>query len=132
LRLWVVVVLLLATGCDEPCVEDIDLDCSPLYSDLSWANVHATTIVPGCASAGCHSGDEPGGDLLLTPAATAWEQLVEPTEGAASVVAGDAACSPMIIRTESESESLVMPPGAQLSEAERCVLRLWVHQGAEP
>ncbi len=132
MRVGLLVLLLLVTGCAEPCIEDIDLDCAPLYTDLSWANVHASTIGPSCASAGCHSGDDPADGLLLTPADTAWSQLVEPASGAASVVSGDAACSPMIIRAESESELLVMPPGAQLSEAERCVLRLWVHQGAEP
>jgi hypothetical protein len=132
LRSWCLAALLLVAGCDAPCVEDIDLDCAPLYTDLSWTNVHATTIEPSCAAAGCHSSDAAAGDLVLTPAETAWEQLVESAPGSPPAVAGDASCSPMIIRLESESDSLLMPPGAQLSDAERCVLRLWVQQGAEP
>ncbi len=117
-------------GCDPPCVQDLDLDCAPLYSDLSWDTVHASTIETSCASAGCHSADDAAGDLVLTPAQTAWVALVEPATGAARVLPGDAACSPMIIRTESEAAASLMPPGAPLGEAERCVLRLWVQQGA--
>lgn len=121
--------LVLLAGCGSPCVEDLDLDCAPLYTDLSWANVHATTIEPSCASAGCHDADTAAGALVLTPADTAWAALVSPESGTAAVIAGDAACSDAIKRTESTGSDM-MPPGAQLSEAERCVLRLWVDQGA--
>lgn len=132
MRTWGLLLLVTVLGCDPPCVDEIDLDCAPLYTDLSWDNVHANTVEPSCASAGCHSAGDSAGGLTLTPAETAWQQLVEPSAVAARVVAGDAACSPMIIRAESGSDTLAMPPGAQLSEAERCVLRLWVHQGASP
>jgi len=128
MRLLLLALVALA-GCEAPCVADLDSDCAPLYADLSWDNVHAQTIEPSCAGAGCHSADEPAGGLTLTPADTAWSQLVEPASGAAHVIAGDAACSPMIKRTEAD-DGTVMPPGAQLSAAERCALQLWVDQGA--
>ena len=124
-----VLAIALLGGCGAPCVEDLDLDCAPLYTNLDWSNVHAQTVSPSCAASGCHDDDTPAGGLSLTSPAVAWTQLVSPPSGDARVLAGDAACSPMIKRIEADGSG-VMPPGAQLSEAERCVLRLWVAQGA--
>ena len=39
---------------------------------------------------------------------------------------GDAACSLMIVRTDSPGADYQMPPGDPLSEPERCALIQWV------
>ena len=49
---------------------------------------------------------------------------------AGRVVAGDPACSTMIVRTDSPGASYQMPPGDPLSEPKRCALIQWVAAGA--
>ncbi len=49
--------------------------------------------------------------------------------GDGRVLAGDTKCSPLLARVGGTGEGL-MPPGAPLSDAERCSLETWVRNGA--
>ena len=135
---WLPVALLagsLLSGCpDEPCVEDLDLSCAPLSSDVSWSNVFSTVIAPNSATEGlsCHSAQGKQGGLDLSEADTAYEQLVQPSSGEARVIPGDASCSTLLIRMESENRNYQMPPGATLSDPQRCMVQQWIHEGASP
>ena len=136
---WISLVVLLwsmvSVGCSETeddngCVENLDLECSPLYEPI-FSEIHQQTLVPSCALAGgsCHSSQGAKGGLVLEEEQGAYEALVD---NADRVKPGDPACSGLVVRLESSSNSFVMPPGSPLSEAERCVLRQWIAAGANP
>jgi hypothetical protein len=124
------VVLLALAGCpsDDPppaCIE-VDLSCAPLYVP-TFDNVYTNTLQTGCGSqrVSCHSAEGQKGGMSFEDPDTAHAALL-----AGRVVAGNAACSEMIVRTSSVGESYQMPPGSALSETERCALILWVQSGA--
>lgn len=49
------------------------------------------------------------------------------------VIAGDAACSELMVRLDTEDDARRMPPGAQpLDESERCAIAQWIENGATP
>lgn len=125
--------LLLTVGCPEtPCVEDLDETCTPLSSDVSWSNVYSTVIAEGCAQGGtsCHSADGVQGGLSLADEETAWSQLVETTDSDPAVIPSDASCSDLMKRIESGDPNYQMPVGSPLSAAERCMVQLWIDNGA--
>lgn len=68
------------------------------------------------------------GGLALTDRATAFTALT--SGGSRRAVAGDAACSGMIVRITTAGHAWSMPPEAPLGEAERCALEHWVQNGA--
>jgi len=125
----IVVLTLACAGCpsDDPpeCVE-VDLTCAPLYVP-TFDNVYANTLTDGCGGerAACHSAAGRNGGMSFEDPTTAHAALL-----AGRVVPGNAACSEMIVRTESVGESFQMPPGSALPEAERCALIQWVQRGA--
>lgn len=124
---------LLSTGCpDAPCVEGLDDACAPLSSDVSWSNVYTTVIADGCAQGGtsCHSADGAQGGLSFGDEQTAWEQLVDPADGNPSVTPSDASCSEIMKRLESDDGNYQMPVGSPLSRPERCMVQLWIDEGA--
>ncbi len=110
-------------GCGAPCV-DAPVPCDPLY-EPTFDALHARTLVPSCAlDGGCHTSDRPAAGLDLEDADAAWDGLT------ARIDADDLGCTTLISRVDSPDPAFVMPPGAPLDEAERCVLRLWVQAGA--
>jgi hypothetical protein len=121
-----------AWGCGQDipeCVE-INLGCQPLY-EPTFENVFSRTLESGCTTGTqCHSAEGRRGGLVLAEQEAAHQQLLDPNR--ALVVPGDAACSHLIVRSESVGESWQMPPGDELSEGERCALVQWVAQGANP
>ena len=112
----------------DTCVE-VETDCTPQY-EPTWDNVFAETLQPTCGVGGssCHATDGAKGGLVLDDTDTAWSGLVEDGR----VLEGDAGCSLLIGRLESEDSAEQMPPGDRLSEEERCAVRLWIENGAEP
>lgn len=111
---------------DPACVESPSADCQPLYQP-TYEEVFNRTIVPRCAVSGgaCHSGSDAKGGLRMDDIDETYAQLV----GEGRVIPSDASCSLMVIRIEGEGG--LMPPGAKLSDAERCAVATWVANGAE-
>ena len=106
------------------CVEDLDLDCTPLY-EPTFDAVYAETLEPTCGqgSFSCHSSGGARGGLVFEDPDESYDLLLD-----GRVVPGDAACSLLVIRLE--HDRFEMPPGEPLSEEERCAIRQWVAAGA--
>ena len=71
----------------------------------------------------------------MTDAQTAYEHLLAPSRDDPSrtrVVPGDAACSPLVVRTGMPGAGYQMPPGDALTPQERCAVALGVAMGAQP
>ena len=126
--------LAVIAGCpaDEPpeC-KVVETECAPQYVP-TFTNVYNNTIKDGCGStsSNCHNASNPGGGLSFESQDVAYQALTDATKR--RVVAGDPACSEMIVRTESPGEDYQMPPGDPLSEPARCALIQWVLEGAQP
>jgi len=114
------------SGGDLACVEAVASDCQPLYQP-TFDEVFARTLTPRCAINGgaCHSGSNAKKGLRMDEIEEAYSLLVN----GGRVLPGDSACSLLSIRLEGGGG--VMPPGAQLSEAERCAVQTWVANGAK-
>jgi hypothetical protein len=130
-------------GCDggssapEPpaCVEIDATGCSPLYPP-TFDDVLTRTLVPSCASGGgsCHANASALGaadhGFFVDDTDATHARLVEDRGDATFVVAGDAACSQVIVRLLVDDDDLRMPPGSQLSATEVCSVAQWIEQGA--
>lgn len=114
------------------CVEGDLLACDLLYP-ATWAEVYSQTIEPGCVGgAACH-GDAgaagAGGGFYVDDAAGTYARLLGGSEPL--VVPGDPACSPLIMRLESEDPAWAMPPGGtKLAAGVRCSVARWIGEGA--
>jgi len=132
---WMLLAIgVLVAGCPSsktppPACITVDTTCAPGYVP-TFDNVWHNTLQPTCAqSASCHSATGHMGNLDMSDEATAYSELLAPATidpKRARVVPGDPACSLMTVRTDSPGESYEMPPGAPLSEPERCALVQWV------
>jgi hypothetical protein len=124
-----IVALLALAGCsgDDECLTDLDASCAPLY-EPTFENVFDNTLKPTCGLPGrsCHATEGRKGGLFFAEADEAHELLVE----GGRVEAGNPACSLIMRRLESEDPSYQMPPGRQLSAAERCAIQQWIENGA--
>ncbi len=134
---WLFLVLLLA-GCPSdtapPACIAVDTSCAPGYVP-TFTNVYNNTIVPKCSmTSSCHStGGHQGGLSLADGEDAARVALlanssIDPSRK--RVVPGDAACSLLIVRTDSPGTDYQMPKGDPLSEQENCALIQWVQNGA--
>lgn len=112
------------------CIELAE-SCAPLYAP-TFDELFARTLGPTCAQGGasCHGPAGAKGGLVLDEPDAAHAALTGANGGEPRAVAGDPACSEIVVRTHRSGESWSMPPGQPLSEAERCVIRLWIEQGA--
>lgn len=122
------------SGDDGPaCVERDPIACTPLY-EPTWERVFTQTLQPSCGVAGsaCHAeagASGAGGGFVISDLATTHGALID----AGFVVPGDAACSDLQVRLDTDSPSLLMPPGSQpLDEGERCAIAQWIAGGAQP
>ena len=128
--------LLSASGCGQPapsgeCVSGLDVaTCSPLYPP-TFDDVYERTLAKTCALSGasCHAAEGQAGGLSFESADAAYDHLTGGEEP--RVIAGDAACSPLVERIEATDEARVMPPGSPLSDAERCAVEQWIENGAK-
>jgi hypothetical protein len=131
-----VVGLALVAGCPSdppPMCITVDTACAPGYVP-TFDNLYKNTLKNSCGStqASCHSATGHQGGLSMADEATAYADLLamSPNYHRARVSPGDAACSLMIVRTDSPGTDYQMPPGEPLSEPERCALIQWVQMGA--
>lgn len=108
------------------CIE-LPQSCAPLY-EPRFDEIHKRTLLPTCTQGGasCHSAEGKRGGLDLEDIDGAYDALV----GGGRVIPKDAPCSELIVRTHQGGKDWSMPPRRPLSAEERCVLRLWVDQGA--
>lgn len=135
--------LAVVIGCDgghtepePPACVDIDAtSCAPLYPP-TFDDVLARTLTPGCATGGgaCHAsatalGAEEHG-YFVDDADLTHARLLEDRGDATFVVAGDAACSQLVVRLVVDDDDLRMPPGSELSAGEVCSVAQWIEQGA--
>lgn len=116
-------------GCGEdlPRCVTVDASCTPRYAP-TFTNLYNNTLRDSCGSqsVACHSAAGKKGGLSLESLDVAFTQL---TSGG-RVVAGDAACSEVVVRAHGTGESYLMPPGAPLPIADRCALEQWIAAGA--
>jgi hypothetical protein len=119
--------LLALAGCSGGDCVELDGDCTPAYP-ATFANVHQRTLVPSCAVSGasCHATAGAQGGLALENLDDAFSGLV----GDGRVLANDAACS-LVMQRLSATGSDQMPPGAPLSESQRCAIAKWISEGAQ-
>jgi hypothetical protein len=127
----------LLAGCPKdppPACIKVDLTCAPGYDPSTFDNVYTNTIGPTCAqSASCHSAAGHMGNLDMSEENLAYQSLLQPSRldpKRDRVVPGDAACSLMIVRTDSPGADWQMPPGTALDAPTRCALAKWVACGA--
>jgi len=129
---------MMTTGCEEPanaelssCLETLPSSCTPQYLP-TFENVYKNTFSKSCAGGGssCHADTNHHGGLDFSSQETAYETIAKPDLGL--VVAGDPDCSELMIRLESTTSGIAMPPGAPLSPEEKCAIMMWIEQGAMP
>jgi hypothetical protein len=113
-------------GEDEGAPECVEIDyegCALLYPP-TWDQVWQQTISTTCSGGGsaCHAGDV---GLTFGDQNTAYTGLMH------EVVVGDPACSPLMLRLESEDPGFRMPPGnTPLAAGARCSIATWIANGA--
>lgn len=112
----------------------IDLDgCTPLYP-AEYSTIFSQVLSVTCASSGasCHGDMGQQGGLVFVDEAQSYALLLGTSGGKARVIAGDPACSEMMVRLDMPGHSWSMPPGAPLDERARCSIRRWIAAGAAP
>jgi len=117
-----------------PCVANLSLDCKPLYDPPIYQTIFDRTLHPTCASGSgtCHTSDAAKGGLVFENADAAYALLLGTTDGRKRVLAGDPACSLVMIRLSSGDPAVHMPPGTTfLPDAERCAIAQWIAAGAK-
>ncbi len=125
----------LLAGCGDgtaACVTGLSSSCSPLYAP-TFDNVFSRTLSPTCAQPGgvCHASPGVAGGLLFITADASYAQLLGQTDGTPRVAPGNPSCSTLVERIYSTDATQVMPPGAPLSDAERCAIVQWISSGAK-
>lgn len=137
---WVATLMLAGCGDDQgseggdgSCVDRDAASCAPLY-EPTWSRVFTETIEPSCAGPGsaCHATPDASGakgGFVVSDAAATHAALID----GGFVVPGDAGCSDLMVRLDTDDSTLRMPPGAApLDEGVRCSVAQWIANGAQP
>lgn len=118
---------------DAPsCVTTLDTNCTPAFQP-TYDNVWAQVIQPSCGTPGtsCHGQADAAGaedGFVVTDIDATYDVLVD----GGYVKAGDAACSAIVVRLESDNDAVRMPPGsAPLDPGLRCGVIQWIEGGAQ-
>ncbi|HLU68918.1 MAG TPA: c-type cytochrome domain-containing protein [Kofleriaceae bacterium] len=123
----------LLAGCpgEPPCLDQVAVDCAPLY-EPTYDEIFARTLLPTCGQEGtaCHAPEGARAGLVFADPDQAYSLLLGEGGAPARVLPDQPECSPLLVRIESDDRSFQMPPGQMLSEAERCAIRKWVAAGA--
>jgi hypothetical protein len=134
MRLLLVLALAGCPSDPPPACITVDLNCGEGYP-ATFDNVYANTLIPKCSmTSSCHSieGNQANlslaGDEASAYAALMAKSSIDPSR--ARVVPGNAACSLMIVRTDSPGTDYQMPKGDPLHPEESCALIKWVQNGA--
>ena len=138
------VLMLLLAGCNgdggddgDPAPPDcvaVETQCTPQLP-AEFERLHAEVLLPVCGVQGgaCHGTASAAGALggLVIDADFDVAYAALTTGPDAFVVPGDAACSPLLARVNTDDANYLMPPGeAGLAEGVRCSLAQWVEAGA--
>ncbi len=130
--------VLAATSCgpgDDPrpaCLATVDVDaCTPLYP-AEFPVIFSQVLSVTCASSGssCHGDMGRMGGLFLGDESAAYAALLGMDGSEPRLIAGDPACSEMMVRLDLPGHSWSMPPGAPLDERARCSIGRWIAAGA--
>lgn len=117
------------------CVDFDPSGCALLYP-AEYDEVFTRTLVPTCGSGGasCHGSADALGAVehgfVIDDATATHARLLEDRGDATFVVAGDAACSSLVVRLVIDDPDLAMPPGAPLADNELCSVATWIAEGA--
>ena len=111
----------------------VDATCTPLYP-AEFIEIFQRTLKGTCASSGvsCHGNDGRMGGLVFEDPTESYQALLGQNGGPRRVLAGDPACSELMVRLDSPAQEWSMPPGAPLDERARCAIRRWIAAGAPP
>lgn len=124
---------------DDPeglqCVENLPSTCTPDL-DPTFDSLYTNVISQRCGASdsgnSCHGKNaNPSSNLKLTDANTAYQALLGMSGGPARVLPGDAHCSPLVERLESDDPNKRMPRGNNnLPAGLRCAFQQWIEKGA--
>ena len=119
------------SGDDHGCLDEVVTDCDVLYEPV-YDQIFARTLLPTCGEEGtaCHAREGAQNGLVFADEDEAYGLLLGEDGAPARVLPEDPGCSLLLRRLESGDDDFVMPPGAPLSEPERCAIRTWVAAGA--
>lgn len=114
---------------DGPTCAEINPQCTPAF-EPTWDNIYQYVITPSCSAATCH-GQAMQGGLGMSSSMEAYQGLVAGVGGKPRVIKGDAACSMLTERIESDDPEKRMPyKGMKLKDGERCAIEKWIAAGA--
>jgi Planctomycete cytochrome C len=125
---------LMTVGCgtespDQSCVTLPDT-CAPSFNtdyDTVYKNLFRQRCGTGSGVTSCHGADGQQGGLTLDDPDAAYDALL----GSGHVTPGDAECSPLMVRLETDDSTKRMPRGeAKLPEGVRCAVQRWIAAGA--
>lgn len=123
-------------GPEAPACVDVSPDtCSPIYTP-TFDEVYSRTLTASCATGGgsCHGNASASGavehGLFFDDADATYTRLLQDRGDATFVVAGDAACSSLVVRLLVDDDVLRMPVGTSLSAGEICSVAKWIEDGA--
>jgi hypothetical protein len=118
-----------AIGCSSQgqasaCTTPASTACAPLY-DPTYEQIFTRTLKPTCAAGGtsCHSAGK--GGFLIDDIDATYARISE------RLTPSKPECSLVVDRLYSTETGYAMPPGAQLTEAERCSIVQWIAAGAK-
>jgi hypothetical protein len=119
------------------CLAKLSLDCRPSFEPASYDAIFSNVLRPSCGSSAsgtqCHGAEGMQAGLVLADQDEAYESLLGELDGRPRVVRGDPECSMLIQRIESSDPRVRMPLNSPpLSEGQRCAIRQWIAEGAEP
>jgi hypothetical protein len=119
------------------CIDPLPLDCQPSFEPATYDEIFANVLRPSCGSSAtgtqCHGAAGKQGGLTLADRDDAYDALLAPDVGPPRVVPGAPECSMLIQRLEADDPSVRMPLGTEpLDEGQRCAVRQWIANGAEP
>lgn len=135
LKIWIFLLIAGLHACGDDiaiCEPELIVDCIPLYEPV-FDKIYTNTLVKKCAIGGtsCHgAGGSRGGLSLDGGADSAYDNLLGSDSGRPVISQDDPKCGAFLARLQSVDNSYVMPPGAPLSEEERCAIRQWLAEGA--
>jgi hypothetical protein len=123
-----------ATDDSGACLDPLPRDCQPAFPPTYtgfYDNLLRETCGAASTGGSCHGPNGKKAGLVLSDRTEAYDYLLGQIDGRARVVPSDPECSLLEQRLESKDPSFVMPPGAKLSEYQRCAIRQWIANGAK-
>ena len=119
-------------GSSPPECADFDADaCTPQFAP-EFDRVFEQVLMPRCGVPGsaCHAeagAEGADGGLVITDVDSTHEILLN-----GFVEPSDVACSPLLVRMNTDDSDFLMPPGSQpLDEDVRCSIAQWIASGAQ-